>query len=115
MLERSCGMYLVRGKQSQGLRKKRVSARSAMQETWTAMHLYLIGEQQRSEDHTNGSPGWLDEIGGETLGTRSRGSGSRATGGRRSRDSTSAESCDEQSCSRARIQVRELIWILDKR
>lgn len=73
------------------------------------MHLYSIGEQQRSKDYTNGSPGWLDEVGGETLGTRSRGAGSRATGGHRSRDSPSAESCNKQSCTRARIQVRKLI------
>lgn len=73
------------------------------------MHLYLIGEQQRSEDYTNGSSGWLDEVGGETFGTRSRGAGSRAAGRRRSRDSVAAESCNEQSCARARIQVRELI------
>jgi len=68
----------------------------------------LIGEQQGPEDYTDGSPGRLDEVGGETLGTRSRGAGSRAARGHRSRDSAPAESGHEQSCPRARIQVTVL-------
>jgi len=69
----------------------------------------LIGEQQGSEDYTDGSPGRLDEVGGETSGTRSCGAGGRAARGHRSRDSASAESGHEQSCPRARIQVTVLL------
>jgi len=69
------------------------------------VHLYLIGEQQRSENYTNCSPWWLNEVGGETLGTRSRGAGSRTAGGHRSCDSAPAKSSDEQSRARTCIQV----------
>lgn len=69
------------------------------------VYLYLIGEQQRSENYTNCSSWWLDEIGSQTLGTGSRGAGSRTAGGHRGRNSAPAESSDEQSRACARIQV----------
>lgn len=95
-------------KQRHGLRKGR--ARFATSDV-NGVLLCLIGEQQRSEDHTDGSPRWLHEVGGETLSTRSRGAGSRAAGGHRSRDSAPAESRHEQSRARARVQVAACYFI----
>lgn len=74
------------------------------------VHLYLLGEQQRTEDYTNCSPWWFDEVGGEALGTRSRGASSRAAGGHRGRDFAPAKPGDEQSRARARIQVATPIY-----
>lgn len=94
---------------SRGANKAAICARDSRASFVTSdvngVHLYLIGEQQGSEDYTDCSPWWLDEVGGEAFGTRSRGAGSRAARGHRGRDSAPAESSDEQSRARARIQV----------
>lgn len=101
-------MRFAEHKQRQRLRKER--ARFATSDVNRVL-LYLIGEQQRSEDYTDGSPRWLHEVGGETLSTRSRGAGSRAEGGHRSRDSALAESRHEQSRACARLQVAARYFI----
>jgi len=67
--------------------------------------IFDIGEQQRSEDYTNCSSWWLDEIGSQTFGTGSRGAGSRTAGRHRGRDFAPAKSSDEQSRTCACIQV----------
>lgn len=99
-------------------RKPRVCARGSRaseeprsQRRERRVFIYLIGEQQRSEDYTNCSPRWLDEVGGEASGTRPRGAGSRAAGGHRGCDTAPAESSDEQSRPRARIQVTTSIYL----